>query len=159
MTWTPQNAGVYTIFVEVRDAAGNRAFEILTYVVTAQTTVISSNDEKIKYSGSWNTASGLKYTSEEMASLAFDFTGDSITIVAKKGPDMGTAVVTIDGVLYEVDLYSGTASNETVVFSKNGLAATTTHSISVQSFGIANANSKGTTINIGSFNITNGTIK
>ena len=159
VTWTPTGTGVSTIFVEAKDALGNRTIQTITYNITAQVSKVNFNDTKIQYVGTWNTLTTGKSTNQEGASMSFSFTGNSIQLVADKGSDKGVAIVTIDGVQSEVDLYSATAATGAIVFSKTGLSSGTTHTIKIESFGISNANASNTVIKINSFNIANGTIK
>lgn len=82
--------------------------------------------------------------------VKFNFTGKKLTWFARRGPDMGQARVTIDGVSKGiVDLYSPT---EDWSFSKTfGKLGDTKHSLVIRVLGTKNALSTGTTVAVDAF--------
>ncbi len=85
----------------------------------------------IVYSGTWTTGSGTtaqytdgdyKYTSATNAWVKINFTGTSVTWLAKKGPGLGTATVSLDGgPAQTVNLSTATALYKQTAYSKSGL--------------------------------------
>ena len=77
------------------------------------------------WSGTWTSnansyASGgsLKYATANGAAATYTFTGSSVSWVAYRGPDRGSAAVYVDGVYKGVvNLYAATFSPKAVVFA------------------------------------------
>ena len=163
--WKPSTSGKAYIWVEAKDTKGNRVTEFIEYQVESKATRVEQTNKSITYTGKWvgvkdtnASANGYRYTNEEGASLSFKFTGSGISIIAPTSNTKGVAMVTIDGQLYEVDLYSTTAEDKKVVFTKTGLGSGD-HTITIESIGVKNINSKNTVIAIDAFDILDGTIK
>jgi lysozyme len=112
----------YRYTVKGTDNAGNytwapgRAFKPL---------LAQQSGSAVTYSGAWtgstmSSASGgsLKYTTAKGAAATYSFTGSSVSWVAYRGPNRGSAAVYIDGVYKgTVDLYAATYSPKAVVFA------------------------------------------
>ena len=162
--WKANESGEYIIFVDVKDSYGNKATKSINYTILPKTTRIEENNSKIKYTGSWTTASesnssgkNVKYTNVLNSSLKFNFTGTGIKIIAPTSADKGIAEVTIDGTTYNVDMYSLSYKSQNVVFEKKNLKKGT-HTISVKYTGMKNASSNGKLISIDAFDIMDGDI-
>lgn len=92
--------------------------------------VYEDTNSNLKFAGSWlkvttSSASGGSYkvANQAGASVQLVFNGTSISYKAFKDSAHGIAKVTLDGTVYNVDLYSSTPVYKTTVFSKTGLAA------------------------------------
>ncbi len=81
------------------------------------------------YLGEWQTAvsalesgGSLSHTDIAGAAVLAAFTGSTLELIARTGPDCGKVQVTIDGgVSQEVDLYSPTEQHRATVFSRSDL--------------------------------------
>jgi hypothetical protein len=107
-----------------------------------------SQENAATYSGSWfgNSSSecwpmssgGDSSTSMAGATANFTFTGKTVALVASTGPGYGRARVYVDGTLIQiVDLHSPTTRWRQVVFFRNGLSPTSTHTLQVVAEGTA----------------------
>jgi hypothetical protein len=100
-------------------------------------------DPLMKWSGLWlpnsySKASGGTYNLTQVmgASVLVKFKGTSISLVVLKQPEEGIAKLTLDGVVYLVDLYSSVRKSETV-WSSPALA-NGTHQLRVEESGTKN---------------------
>lgn len=114
----------------------------------------------ITYSGVWTdypcagcNGGGLKYAGATGSRADFKFTGTGIKWTAAKGPMMGKAKVSLDGVFMgNVDLYNPTNKLKSV-FPKAGLTPGA-HTLTIEVSGLKNPSSTGTIVNIDSFEVT-----
>ncbi len=96
------------------------------------------------YSGTWTGASNtyasddsLNYATVNGATASYTFTGSSVSWVAYRGPNRGSAAVYVDGVqTATVNLYSGTYYAKQVVFAASW-GSNGTHTIKVVCLGMS----------------------
>ena len=100
-------------------------------------------DPLMKWSGVWtlsaySKASGGTYHLTQVlgASVLVKFKGTSISLVVLKQPELGIAKLTLDGVVYSVDLYSPDRHSATVWTSPT--LANGTHQLKVEETGTKN---------------------
>jgi hypothetical protein len=95
------------------------------------------------------TGGGYRLSGATGAAVAFAFSGPDVSYVARTGPNLGVAGVTVDGVARgTADLYSAAPGTRTV--SVAGLSAAK-HRIVVRQTGAANADSTGTGVSLDEF--------
>jgi peptidoglycan/xylan/chitin deacetylase (PgdA/CDA1 family) len=126
---------------------------------------IEENNPKIIYSGTWTSQSSTKfsggtdvYSGSAGSSASFSFTGTGIKMISTPYRAAGIAKITLDGTVYNVDLYSSTTQWQKVVFQKMDLASGT-HNIIIEYSGTKNKRSSSTNIFIDAFDIVNGDIQ
>ena len=108
------------------------------------------NDSKLTYMGKWVTtetswASMGRFVCANSfgAVVTANFTGTSIKLTAKKGPQYGKARVRLDGGEVEyIDFYSPSAACQQFVYQKEGLADTA-HTLTLEWAGVKNDASSG----------------
>lgn len=129
--------------------------------VEASATVASLNNSveesssRILYSGSWESTSiagasggASKTSSTTSATATFTTVGNSVTWVARKGPNAGIANVSIDGVSQgDIDLYSSTELLQALPFIKRW-DSDATHTIDITVTGTKNAASTGYEVSV-----------
>jgi hypothetical protein len=122
-------------------------------------TLYEQNDPKIAYAPDWiyhvtSPASGgsFNYTGVAGASVNVSFTGTSVELLALTGPDWGKALITLDGVSQEVDLYSSTYIFQRSVYLKAGLADST-HTLTIECTGEKNPAATGTKVDLDALRI------
>ncbi len=131
----------YQFRVAAKDGAGNVSAwaEGSSFKVNAS----QESDTAITYSGSWTNYSytGLyggyaKYAGSNGPVAKLSFTGSSVAWVATKASNRGQAYVYVDGV-YEktVETYAANVVARQVVFQKDGLDPSKTHTIEVKVLG------------------------
>lgn len=121
-------------------------------------TKLEENSSTITYSGNWVNQSNssfsggtVKYASSN-ASLSFSFTGTGLRLYTTTTMYRGLAKVTVDGVAYNVDMYSSNAIDKNMVFELTNLS-NGTHSVKVEFTGSKTSESKGTIIMVDYFEI------
>ena len=164
INWIPKTIGKYLLGVDVKDSKGNIVSKIIEYNITDKVTLVQENNSKIKYSGKWNSYTNNSYSGKskkrsyyENESLTFKFTGTGLSILSSTSNNYGVAQVTIDGVVYSVDMYSSKYKFQQEVFKVTGLT-NKTHIITIKNVGLYSALSTGSIIDIDAFNIYNGNI-
>ena len=123
-------------------------------------TLYEESDASLAFTGTWrSTRSGgysggkLAYANRD-ASVSIDFTGASLTWVAKTGVSSGQALVSLDGdAPVTVDLYSSKTRYQRAVYT-TGTLANTAHSVQITWTGQKNPASRGTEINLDAVVIT-----
>jgi hypothetical protein len=99
-------------------------------------------------SGSYYYGSSFRYVNTSGASVRINFTGSSLSYIAKKAPNMGKAYVSIDGgAAVLVDLYNATTAYQQKVWSTGGLTPGN-HYVTITWSGQRRAGATGTYINI-----------
>ncbi|NLK94151.1 MAG: hypothetical protein GX275_03005, partial [Clostridiales bacterium] len=163
--WTPNEGGNYVIMVEVKDEQGNTDYKHISYKINDKATSFDESNGKIVYSGTWNMTTNsnhnngsIKYTKSLGAKTSFKFSGTGIRIIAPTNNDRGIAKVTVDGVVYSVDMYSQTYKYKQNVFENLGLSKDKTHTITIECMGIKSGVSFGNIISLDSFEVLNGNI-
>jgi GH25 family lysozyme M1 (1,4-beta-N-acetylmuramidase) len=124
-----------------RDGAGNYAW---TPGHSFKPLLAQESSSAVAYSGRWTSnansyASGgsLRYATAKGAAASFTFTGSSVSWVAYRGPNRGSAAVYIDGAYKgTVDLYSPSYSPKAVVFAANW-SSSASHRIGILCLGTA----------------------
>jgi hypothetical protein len=119
----------------------------------------NENSEAMVYTGTWNQQAlasayggSVKHASTEGSTAQFTFTGRNVAWVSTKGPNMGKATVSVDGVIVStVDLYNSASQYRKMVFSQSGLDPTVSHTIAVQALGTKKAASSGTRVDVDAF--------
>lgn len=114
----------------------------------------------IMYGGSWASfvQAGLsggshRFTNVTGSGLSVSFSGRRFRLIARTGPELGIASVSLDGVsLGTVDLYSATYANQQIVVDTDDLVPGS-HIISVQCTGQKNPASSGTYIAVDAIDI------
>lgn len=121
-------------------------------------TVVEDTHSSLAYNG-WHaedtpSASGGSYRESKTPNdtVTFKFTGTKVTWIMRKGPDMGKAQVTIDGVNKgTVDLYSaGQVWRATKAFKK---LSNTRHTLIIQVLGTKNAKASDTVVGVDGFQV------
>lgn len=122
----PSN-GTYYLDVYAYKGTGSYTASV-KYGVTAG--IYQDINSTLNFSGNWlkvanSSASGGSYkvVNESGASVQLVFNGTVISLNALKDSTQGIAKVTLDGIAYNVDLYSTTPVYKALVFSKTGLTA------------------------------------
>ena len=143
------------------------ALDITGTLDQAQTTTrLQQDDGACEYTAGWSTtytswyyASGASYatTSSNTASMHIQFEGSSLTLISKKTPWYGKAMVYVDegqpGAWWTVvDLWSPTQKYKQRVFN-TGVLTPGTHDINIYCTGDKNPSSWGTAINVDAFDI------
>ena len=143
VTWTPKSSGNYIIWVDVKDSQGNVISGEKNYVIKGKTVRVEETNTNIKYTGTWETVSGNKYsggtiktTSQSGAKAEFTFTGTSISLIGPKDTTRGIAKVTIDGTVYTVNMYNSTSQPRVYMFQKKGLSSGK-HTITIEYTGLS----------------------
>ena len=119
----------------------------------------NENSGAMVYTGAWNqqaldtaNGGGVKHASTEGSTAQFTFTGRNVAWVSTKGPNMGKATVSVDGVVVStVNLYKSTTQYRKIIFSQSGLDPTVSHTIAVQVLGTKKAASSGTRVDVDAF--------
>jgi hypothetical protein len=113
----------------------------------------------IVYAGTWAQQSltsaygeAVKYASTKGSTAQFTFTGRNVAWVSTKGPNMGKAAVSVDGVVVSThNLYNSTVQPRKVIFSQSGLDPAVSHTIAVQVLGTKHSASSGTRVDVDAF--------
>jgi hypothetical protein len=110
------------------------------------------SSSSIRYQGAWavlhdaRTSGGTAhYASVATATASFTWTGTGIEVVMARGPQLGKARITLDGVATTVDLYAATLQPQQVTYEQHGLAPGQ-HTIQVMPTGLKNSRSSGTIV-------------
>lgn len=94
----------------------------------------------------------LKHASTAGSTAQFTFTGRNVAWVSTKGPNMGKATVSVDGVIVgTINLYNAASQNRKIVFSQSALDPMVSHTIAVQALGTKQAASSGTRVDVDAF--------
>jgi hypothetical protein len=146
----------YQFRVRATDSAGNTSewAEEAAFLLDVQ----QESGAGVEYAGVWEQQAltsayggNLRYASVKGSSAQFTFTGQDVAWVSTKGPNMGKATVSVDGVLAKtIDLYSSTAQHRKILFSRSGLP-TGSHTVMVQVSGAKQAASSGTRVDVDAF--------
>jgi hypothetical protein len=150
----------YQFQVRAKDSAGN--WSEWEQGSKFKVNVLQETDTTIAYNpGAWSTqslstASGgtLRYASASgnSAKLSLGAGVLSAAWVGPRGTDRGKAEVWVDGAkAKDLDLYSSTAQPRRMLFTANGLSASTAHTVEVKVLGTKNASSSGTRADVDAF--------
>jgi hypothetical protein len=117
-------------------------------------TIYEETDTKLAFSGTWKTTRSGGYSGGKLtyanrdAAVSMDFTGTSLTWIAKTGVSSGKAQVSLDGgAPVTVDLYSSNSRYQQAVYTTGNLA-NSAHSVQITWTGQRNSASRGTEINV-----------
>lgn len=152
LTYTFTSGGIYSVVATITNATSTHGSASATHALRVQDT-IQDDDRQVGYDG-WRGVTDargghrLSTTTTNTASLGFVGTG--VTYVARSGPQLGIAAVTVDGSRTLVDLYSPTFVTKS--FPVTGLTDTQ-HRIRVQATGTRNPSSTGTAISVDEFTV------
>ncbi|WP_071460853.1 S8 family serine peptidase [Bacillus massilinigeriensis] len=149
ISFTPKSTGNYYIAASAASGAGTYMLNI------GMKNVKTAENNALKYSGKWSVekhakASGgsLSYTGKKGNAVQYDFTGESISVFAKKDKNSGLADIYIDGKkVKQVDLYSSSTKHQQKVYTASGLKSGK-HTIKIVAAGKKNKSSKGTNISV-----------
>ena len=115
----------------------------------------------LSYAGTWSAASGASYSGRSYkyanalgAKVTAKFTGTAVTYIARAGSTSGRAKVTLDGVVTYVDLYSASTVYQKAVWSRTGLSAAGTHTLTIEYSGTRNSASWAITVSLDALDIT-----
>jgi GH25 family lysozyme M1 (1,4-beta-N-acetylmuramidase) len=130
----------YRYVVRATDGAGNASGWV--YGSYFEPLLVQQSSSAVSYSGTWTSVSNtyasggsLKYATSYGASATYGFTGSSVSWVAYRGPNRGSAAVYIDGVYKAtVSLYTAYYYSKQIVFAYNW-AANGTHTIRIVCLG------------------------
>jgi GH25 family lysozyme M1 (1,4-beta-N-acetylmuramidase) len=126
----------------VRATDGNGNAGSWTYGPSFTPLLTQQSSSAVSYGGTWTTASStyysggsIKYATAPSAWASYTFTGSSVSWVAYRGPNRGSAAVYLDGVKYAtVNLYSSSYSSLQVVYTASW-GANGTHTIKIVCLG------------------------
>jgi Right handed beta helix region len=110
--------------------------------------VYENTSSSVKFSGAWRTmdsrsdSGGSSQYLNSAGSATLTFTGTAVQWLSRVTPSSGIANVYLDGAKTTVDRYSKATEYQKVVFSRTGLA-NTTHTLTIEWSGTANAASSG----------------
>jgi hypothetical protein len=118
------------------------------------------SDQNLSYSGSWRSNNGNSYSGggavyafRAGTSVTVDFSGTSLTWLAKTASSCGKAQVTLDGGSpVTVDLYSSSTRYQQAVYN-TGTLANGTHSLTISWTGQKNSRANGTYVYIDAFQV------
>jgi hypothetical protein len=145
------DAGNYHVRVRVTAANSThgQAPPVTQTVVVRDT--FQDTDREVGY-GSWRgvpdlraSLGGFRNSAATSGVAAFPFTGTAVTYVARTGPNLGIATLSVDGVSQKVDLYQTTRSTRSVLV--DGLTAAA-HRLRLQPTGTKNPASTGTGVTL-----------
>jgi hypothetical protein len=117
------------------------------------------NSSATVYAGTWTQQAsasayggGVKSSSIKGSVAQHSFTGRNVAWVTTKGPNMGEALVSVDGeVVGTFNLYHSTIQPRKMVSSKSGLDPDIPHTIAVQVVGTKHSASSGTRVDVDAF--------
>lgn len=165
ITYTFDEEGTYYVRVWAYSGSGNYTLTIKNnkQLITLGTGSYEENRQELKYSVGWSTASNnsysggmIKYADTKGEYVEFKFNGTKIDLYASMNKVRGKADVYIDGIFDKtIDQYSSTDKNNTLVYSKSGLA-NGEHIIKVVVKGEKNSNSTSTRISVDKFVVSKG---
>ncbi|GHH97556.1 S8 family serine peptidase [Neobacillus kokaensis] len=150
--------GTYYLDIFAYKGSGNYTASVKSGVTAG---VYEDTNSNINFSGNWlkastSSASGGSYktVNELGASGQLVFNGTGISITSLKSSSQGIAKVTLDGVAYNIDLYSASTTYKSKVFSKTGLSAGR-HVLKIEWTGKIHSGAKksATTINVDSITV------
>jgi hypothetical protein len=160
---------IYWVGLKNAAATGTRidvdAFDILGTVATAPEPApilwrYQQSDSRLTYLGTWSysstwSASGgsLVSTAVTGAGVLVDFTGTSVSLLAKTAPWYGEATVTLDGSDETVDFYSAATLYKQPVWSATGLSPGP-HTLTIKCAGTKRLASAGCSIDLDALDIT-----
>ena len=111
---------------------------IANFTAVPATTRYEDSDPLLVYSGSWTNVidpaasfGAYKYTNTSGSRVTAVFTGTAVTYICRKGPGLGTAKITLDGVSQTVSLAAGSAVNQARIWSATGLALGGRHVLTI----------------------------
>jgi hypothetical protein len=154
ITYAFADAGTYHVRVRVTNgnSTHGQAPPVTQTVVVRDT--VQDTDREVGYNA-WRGVSdirasggGYRFTAGLTSVALLPFTGTAVTYVARTGPNLGIAAVSVDGVSQNVDLYAATRGTRSVVV--NGLTDAA-HRIRVRPTGTKNAASSGTGVTVDEF--------
>jgi len=130
----------YRYRVKATDGNGNTS--AYAYGPTFKPLLTQQSSSRVSYGGTWTSVSNtyasggsLKYATAKGATASYTFTGSSISWVAYRGPNRGSADVYIDGVhKATVNLYSGTYYARQIVYAASW-GSNGTHTIKIVCLG------------------------
>ena len=151
----------YQFRVRATDGADNTSAWSTGPAFTVETQ--QEDSAEILYEGSWaqqgsTSAYGgaLRYANTKSSAAQLTFTGRNVAWVSTRGPNMGRATISVDGVVVKtVDLYSSTTLPRSMIFSRVFDQSTSgspeSHTIRVQALGTKNSASSGTRVEVDAF--------
>ncbi len=118
------------------------------------------DNKLLTYLGGWkylasSAASGgsLTYTNAKGASVLVSFSGTSVELLARTGPDYGKVLITLDdGAAESYDLYSSSPAHQQSIYEEEGLDDTT-HTLTITCEGDNSTLSSGTNISLDALRI------
>jgi len=130
----------YRYVVKATDGAGNTSGWV--YGPYFEPLLTQQSSSAVAYSGSWTSvantyASGgsLKYAKSYGASASYTFSGASVSWVAYRGPDRGSATVYLDGVYYAtINNYAAYYYSKQIVYAAHW-GVNGTHTIKIVCLG------------------------
>ena len=157
----------HTLTIEAtgrQNPAATAAFIIVDAFDAPAVTVsrLQETDPDVSFSfNNWNMFDKSRPWSAGLAALStapgaqatFTFTGTGISWIGARGPQIGIARVTLDGVATLVDMYSAAEQIQAEVFAQKGLADTT-HTLTIEVTGQQNAASTSPLIVVDAFEVT-----
>lgn len=158
LTGTPTAAGSFDFKVTVVDANAFAAEQAFTIVIGKGPLLVQDTDISAQYGG-WRGHANAKAsggTWRESNTLndtaSFNFKATSVTWIGRQGPDMGKALVSIDGVKKgTVDLYSASVQWQfKKTFDKLSNAK---HTLVVKVLGTKNAKATDTKVSVDAFKV------
>ncbi|KII91232.1 hypothetical protein PLICRDRAFT_499963 [Plicaturopsis crispa FD-325 SS-3] len=112
---------------------------IVSSLAHAQTVTVSADDSRISYTGDWvdQDNGGHKFAGDTGCSMSFSFQGSAVSYHSVHNFNGGVARLSVDGDgVTEVDESSGTTKGadpvQAVLYSRQGLDASKTHTLNLQ---------------------------
>lgn len=115
-----------------------------------------ANHPALTWTAGWTSYAGYKITSTRGESVSFSFYGDTVELIANKGPNNGLAEVLVDGVAQpDVDLWAVADQTMAPVFRKSGLTRGVEHTITFTAKGMRSPSGKKTAVavNLAAINV------
>jgi uncharacterized delta-60 repeat protein len=150
-------ASNYRYRVRATDDNGNTSF--FKYGPRFTVDAHQETSRAIAYSGTWKQqnissayGAAVKYATTKGATARLTFTGRSVAWIAPKSNARGKAEVYLDGVkVATVDLYSSKVMARKVVYAKNRLNPSATHTLMAKVLGTKRAASSGVRVDVDAF--------
>ncbi|MDT8716139.1 hypothetical protein IAI10_05685 [Clostridium sp. 19966] len=156
---TGLSSGTHTVKIQVssnKNASAKNCYQVidsLEILNDSSSTALSAGsyeetNSNLTYVGTWSSESNSGYSggsakisNSNGSYVSFSFTGTGFRWYGLAGPNIGNAIVTIDGNSTTIDNYSASNTFKKVVYEKTGLSSGT-HTVKIQVSSNKNASAK-----------------